>query len=786
MMKKISIILLLSFVFIDIELTTGIPLIAQTCEGNDLKIDCKGKGTIELIYANYGRTSSGICPGSMDSNTKCDNHQNSLQVVRNICSSKSSCVIKAANAVFGDPCVGTYKYLEVQYYCKPLTVVRSCEGSDLKIDCKDGGTIEVVYANYGRTLSSICPGSKDSNTKCDNHQNSLQVVRNSCSSKTSCVIKAVNAVFGDPCVGTYKYLEVQYYCKPLTVVRSCEGSDLKIDCKDEGTIEVVYANYGRTLSSICPGSKDSNTKCDNHQKSLQVVRNSCSSKTSCVIKAVNAVFGDPCVGTYKYLEVQYYCKPLTVVRSCEGSDLKIDCKDEGTIEVVYANYGRTLSSICPGSKDSNTKCDNHQKSLQVVRNSCSSKTSCVIKAVNAVFGDPCVGTYKYLEVQYYCKPLTVVRSCEGSDLKIDCKDGGTIEVIYANYGRTLSSICPGSKDSNTKCDNHQNSLQVVRNICSSKSYCVIKAANAVFGDPCVGTYKYLEVQYYCKPLTVVRSCEGSDLKIDCKDGGTIEVVYANYGRTLSSICPGSKDSNTKCDNHQNSLQVVRNSCSSKTSCVIKAVNAVFGDPCVGTYKYLEVQYYCKPFLNVARSCEGNDLKIDCKDEGTIEVVYANYGRTSSGICPGSMDSNTKCDNHKKSLQVVRNSCSSRTSCVIKAVNAVFGDPCVGTYKYLEVQYYCKPRLHVVQACEGTDLKIDCKGNGKIEVVYANYGRTSSGICPGSNDSNIKCNNQINTLQIVRNSCSAKFSCVISAANSVFGDPCVGTYKYLEVKFYCKL
>lgn len=33
-------------------------------------------------------------------------------------------------------------------------------------------------------------------------------------------------------------------------------------------------------------------------------------------------------------------------------------------------------------------------------------------------------------------------------------------------------------------------------------------------------------------------------------------------------------------------------------------------------------------------------------------------------------------------------------------------------------------------------------------------------------------------------CNGKNSCVVSVSNSVFGDPCVGTFKYLEVAYTC--
>jgi hypothetical protein len=61
---------------------------------------------------------------------------------------------------------------------------------------------------------------------------------------------------------------------------------------------------------------------------------------------------------------------------------------------------------------------------------------------------------------------------------------------------------------------------------------------------------------------------------------------------LADVCPGGNDFNTKCDHKTNSNKIVQFNCSKKASCIVKATNEVFGDPCYGTYKYLEVQYTC--------------------------------------------------------------------------------------------------------------------------------------------------------------------------------------------------
>ena len=45
-------------------------------------------------------------------------------------------------------------------------------------------------------------------------------------------------------------------------------------------------------------------------------------------------------------------------------------------------------------------------------------------------------------------------------------------------------------------------------------------------------------------------------------------------------------------------------------------------------------------------------------------------------------------NHCSSLGIVNGNCNGRRSCTIHANNGVFGDPCGGTYKYLEVSWTC--------------------------------------------------------------------------------------------------
>ena len=90
-------------------------------------------------------------------------------------------------------------------------------------------------------------------------------------------------------------------------------------------------------------------------------------------------------------------------------------------------------------------------------------------------------------------------------------------------------------------------------------------------------------------------------------------------------------------------------------------------------------------------------------------------------------------------------------------------------------------------CEGYQGTISCahKPGTVINIAYANYGRrTGADTCPDSDMYNQYCY-AVNSTLIVKSQCESKVSCNIWANNTVFGDPCADTYKYLEVRIHCK-
>lgn len=110
----------------------------------------------------------------------------------------------------------------------------------------------------------------------------------------------------------------------------------------------------------------------------------------------------------------------------------------------------------------------------------------------------------YSRVLYHCQLTGNIPMCvhnqtrsPASDLRgslrtVRCYRGKKINIIEANYGRlTGGQICPGPIKT-TYCGAARSQAKV-RTVCQGKPQCVLQAKNSIYGDPCRGTKKYLEV-----------------------------------------------------------------------------------------------------------------------------------------------------------------------------------------------------------------------------------------------------------------------------------------------------
>uniref|UniRef100_A0A8D0CRE0 SUEL-type lectin domain-containing protein n=1 Tax=Sander lucioperca TaxID=283035 RepID=A0A8D0CRE0_SANLU len=160
------------------------------------------------------------------------------------------------------------------------------------------------------------------------------------------------------------------------------------------------------------------------------------------------------------------------------------------------------------------------------------------------------------------------------------------------------------------------------------------------------------------------------------------------------------------------------------------------------------------------------------DDGVISVQTALYGRADNVTCsegrPPAQLANTNCS-QAGTVDVLKKRCNGKRECELNINIFHTSDRCYGITTYLDTTYTC------VHSNRGRVMSV----NG------ADYGRSDQTTCiyqrPPNEIQNIDCSSP--TTQVA-DSCNGQNSCTIAASNSVFGDPCVGTYKYLKVDYTC--
>uniref|UniRef100_A0A3Q2PNL4 L-rhamnose-binding lectin CSL3-like n=1 Tax=Fundulus heteroclitus TaxID=8078 RepID=A0A3Q2PNL4_FUNHE len=158
--------------------------------------------------------------------------------------------------------------------------------------------------------------------------------------------------------------------------------------------------------------------------------------------------------------------------------------------------------------------------------------------------------------------------------------GQLISVSRATYGRSDQKTCssgrPVQQTTNVQCSGNADKV-------AQRYRCWVFST----GQPCLAFLQF------SKPDGPTVACEGSVAQLQCDKGQLISVSRATYGRSDQKTCssgrPANQLTNVQCSGNADK---VAQSCNGKQSCSIRAANSVFGDPCVGTYKYLEVDYLC--------------------------------------------------------------------------------------------------------------------------------------------------------------------------------------------------
>ncbi|XP_075328731.1 L-rhamnose-binding lectin CSL3-like [Odontesthes bonariensis] len=255
---------------------------------------------------------------------------------------------------------------------------------------------------------------------------------------------------------------------------ACEGSVAQLKCVQGRVISVQSAVYGRRDKTTCatglisvqsavygrrdkttcatgrPASQIQNVRCSSQSKR---VAESCNGKSSCSINVRNSVFGDPCPGTYKYLELAYTCQSV-MGKAAVPSMCQTLCLE--TPVLALTSTWSWLTHVNPLSNSSPVQLSSTQfKLIHKMHKMC---LVCVYKQVQNAFVLKMLCRQKMVESRH-CKK------------KMYKKCGPFYYLHQSLYSLTLTCI-------------HR---------CNGRKFCNIRARNSVFGDPCVGTYKYLRV-----------------------------------------------------------------------------------------------------------------------------------------------------------------------------------------------------------------------------------------------------------------------------------------------------
>jgi len=81
--------------------------------------------------------------------------------------------------------------------------------------------------------------------------------------------------------------------------------------------------------------------------------------------------------------------------------MHLQCGPPNILEIHGADYGGDAAFICGNGQGSDEACALIDKT-QTVKSRCDNKQMCTIVALSSIFGDPCPGLNKYLNVMYAC------------------------------------------------------------------------------------------------------------------------------------------------------------------------------------------------------------------------------------------------------------------------------------------------------------------------------------------------------------------------------------------------
>ncbi|XP_038068285.1 adhesion G protein-coupled receptor L2-like [Patiria miniata] len=207
-------------------------------------------------------------------------------------------------------------------------------------------------------------------------------------------------------------------------------------------------------------------------------------------------------------------------------------------------------------------------------------------------------------------------------------------------------------------------------------------------------------------------------------------------------------------------------------------------------------------LQIQESCSDSLLVLTCDHDKHLSIVGSTFHLDNNNVCPPAgvapvgncLFSASQINTYLREL-ILLPGCEGQTRCEVTVTDDLIRDldPCPTHPKYVKVHYRCRDTYNVhTETCQSLTAKLSCQkplGLPHIRVDVAAYGRLrASSVCSESTlrpgELSVTDCRSLMTLDIVARRCNGYASCNVTASDDVFGDPCQGVFKYLDISYQC--